>query len=224
MALRILLVLFFCILSGGCLTDKTCSDQDRTCSSQANLMSLLISAPEGIYMYSTNTGYNGNLSVLGPGTLDSSLNFICGQQRLFSNIIDTKCSKYAPLVSTSLVSASSLNALYSDLPTTGVPIRGPYGTIIAQDYSNLFALDLEVTLEAAGLGNQTFWSFGDGNGGAAADNCTNGTDDGSLSTLGQAGNTLVKTQSSWFATDIRGCGELHKILCLCYVPTAGGGG
>ncbi|WP_244283267.1 hypothetical protein [Leptospira neocaledonica] len=186
-------------------------------------MSLLVSAPEGIYIYATNTGFTGNLSVLGPGSLDPSLNFICGQERLFSNIIDTKCSKYAPLVSTSLVSASSLNAMYGDLPTTGVPIRGPYGKQIAVDYSNLFAVDLDVTLEAAGLGNQTFWSFGDGNGGAAADTCTDGTDDGSLSTLGQTGNTLVKTQASWFATDIRGCGEIHKILCLCYVPTSGGG-
>ncbi|MGJ4744837.1 hypothetical protein ACQV5M_00625 [Leptospira sp. SA-E8] len=187
-------------------------------------MSLLVSAPDGIYMYATNTSYNGNLSVLGAGNLDPSLNFICGQERLFSNIIDTKCSKYAPLVSTSLVSASSLNVFYADLPTTGVPIRGPFGTQISQDYSNLFFLDLDVTLEEAGLGNQTFWSFGDGSGGAAADTCTNGTDDGSLSTLGAAGNTLVKTQASWFATDIRGCAEFHKILCLCYVPSSGGGG
>lgn len=102
-------------------------------------------------MYATNTNYNGNLSILGPGSLDASLNLICDQERFFSNIIDTKCSKYAPLVSTSLVSASSLNVLYADLPTTGVPIRGPYGAQIALDYANLFAVDLDTSLEAAGL-------------------------------------------------------------------------
>ncbi|GBF38873.1 putative lipoprotein [Leptospira johnsonii] len=155
--------------------------------------------------------------------MDSSLNFICGQQRIFSNIIDTKCSKYAPLVSTSLVAASSLNAFYSDLPTTGVPIRGPFGTQIALDYANLFTVDLEYTLSAGGLGGLTFWSFGDGNGNAAADTCSNGEDDGSLSTLGATGNTALKNQASWFATDIRGCAELHKVLCLCYVPSSGGG-
>ncbi|WP_244244849.1 hypothetical protein [Leptospira koniambonensis] len=174
-------------------------------------------------MYATNTSYNGKLSILGSGFLDSSLNTICQQERLFSNIIDSKCSKYAPLVSTPTVSASSLNALYGDLPTTGVPIRGPFGTIIAQDYSNLFAVDLNISLEGAGLGNQTFWSFGDGGGGAAADNCSNGND-GTSSSLGQAGNTLVKTVDSWFATDIYSCSQQHKVLCLCYVPTSGGGG
>ncbi|EIE02558.1 hypothetical protein LEP1GSC185_2173 [Leptospira licerasiae serovar Varillal str. VAR 010] len=223
MELRILPILVIYILSNGCISDKTCSDQDRSCSPKATLMSLLVSAPDGIYMYATNTSYSGKLTVLGPGTLDSSLNFICGQQRIFSNIIDTKCSKYAPLVSTPLVSASSLNVLYADLPTTGVPIRGPFGTIIAQDYSNLFFLDLEVTLEAAGLGNQTYWSFGDGNGGAAADTCSNGEDDGSLSTLGATGSTVVKNQASWFSTNIYSCSNMLKVLCLCYVPTSGGG-
>ncbi|EMK00917.1 putative lipoprotein [Leptospira sp. B5-022] len=221
MTVRILFVIFFYIFASGCLSDKTCSDQDRSCSPKATLMNLLFSAPEGIYMYASNTSFNGKLTVLGPGSLDSSLNFLCGQERIFSNIIDTKCSKYAPLVSTTLVSASSLNALYADLPTTGVPIRGPFGTQISLDFANLFTVNLDVTLEAGGLGNQTFWSFGDGNGDAAADNCNNGEDDGALSTLGQIGNTQVSTQGSWFATDIRSCAQPHKILCLCYVPTSG---
>ncbi len=174
-------------------------------------------------MYATNTSYTGNLSILGPGSIDASLNFICGQQRIFSNIIDSKCSKYVPLVSTSLVAASSLNALHSDLPVLGVPIRGPFGTIIAESYSVLFTADLNTTLQGAGLGNQTFWSFGDGNGGGGLDTCSNG-DDGTSSSLGHIGNTLVYVQSSWFSTDSRSCSESHKVLCLCYVPTSGGGG
>ncbi|TGK44512.1 hypothetical protein [Leptospira andrefontaineae] len=222
MRFRILLILFFYVLMSGCITDKTCSDEDRTCSIKATLTSLLFSAPDGIYMYATNTSYTGNLAILGPGSIDSSLNFICGQQRLFSNIIDTKCSKYAPLVSTSLVSASSLNAFYSDLPVLSVPIRGPSGTIIGPDYSTLFAVDLNITLQGAGLGSQTFWSFGDGNGGGGLETCLNG-DDGTSSSLGQIGNTLVYTQGSWFSTDSRSCSETHKVLCLCYVPTSGGG-
>ncbi|WP_243396216.1 hypothetical protein [Leptospira hartskeerlii] len=186
-------------------------------------MSILVSAPDGIYLYATNTSYNGKLAVLGTGSLDPSLNFICGQQRIFSNIIDTKCSKYAPLVSTSLTPAASLNTSYSDFPTTGVPIRGPFGTIIAQDYANLFAVDLEDTMVSAGIADQTVWSFSDGNGVYdTTNNCSNGDDDGSLSTFGSAGSTALKNQASWFNTGTRSCSELHSILCLCYVPTSGG--
>ncbi|WP_246048706.1 hypothetical protein [Leptospira sarikeiensis] len=204
------------------MTAKTCSDQDRTCSPTANLLSILFSGPEGIYIYATNASYQGNLSVLGPSNLDSSLNFLCGQELAFSNMISNSCSKVAPMVSTLAVSVNQTDLLYADFPMTGVPVRGPNGTMVATDYGNLFTLDLEASLEAAGTGNISFWTFSDVGGNYSADNCSDGEDNTS-SIFGETGISNTTISGGWFGGNVFGCNQTYKILCMCYVPTSGGG-
>ncbi|TGL61403.1 hypothetical protein [Leptospira sarikeiensis] len=220
---RLFLILFFSFSLTECITDKTCSDEDRSCSVEALILSKF-SAPSGIYVYSSSATYKGNLAILGTGTLDASLHSICQNDRLLAPIIDQNCQSVAPLVSTSAVPANDLNLLYADLPYNGVAIRGPFGALITQEMSTLFSSgDLQLSLSAAGLGDSLFWSFGTGNGGYAADDCNGGTDSTSGS-LGQLGSPKVVTQGSWFATDILSCSQSHRILCICYVPPASGSG
>ncbi|TGL61405.1 hypothetical protein [Leptospira sarikeiensis] len=218
---RIFLILILSLFVQTCITDKTCSDQDRTCNPQANLLSLLLLGPDGIYIYASNASYQGNLSVLGTGALDSSLNFLCGQELAFSNMTSNRCSKVAPLVSTTLVPVNSIDIFYADFPTTEYPVRGPNGTMVASDYASLFTVDLEVSLEKAGTGNISFWSFSDGAGNTATDSCSNGEDNTSL--LGASGVSNVTTSGSWLGTSTVTCSQTHKVLCMCYIPVSGGG-
>ncbi len=180
-----------------------------------------VSAPAGVYVYPTTTYYQGNLDLY--GGLDASLQIICQNDRLLAPIIDLQCQAVAPLVSTSLVPANNLNLLYSDIPYNGPQVRGPFGTIISVQVSTLFASDLVNSFFAAGLGDDVFWSFGDGSGNYAADNCANGTD-GTSNSLGQLGSPTIKTQANWFATNILSCSEYHRVLCICYTPQVASGG
>ncbi|TGK04562.1 hypothetical protein EHO58_11735 [Leptospira selangorensis] len=222
MKLRILAILFFCILSNGCISDKICSDQDRSCNPVASLLSL-ISAPEGIYVYSSTPSYGGNLSILGAGNLDSSLSTICKQERAFAPILDVGCQSVAPLVSTLLVSANNLTSLYTDIPTN-LPMRGgPTGTILADDLASFFTVDLHVTLEAAGLGSTDFWTYGDLNGNYASGVTCNDGSDNSNAFTGYVGTPLASAVG-WNSVFAAGCDQAYKVFCICYRPVSGGGG
>ncbi|WP_246050725.1 hypothetical protein [Leptospira langatensis] len=200
------------------MSEKTCSSQDRGCNAEQQVLSLF-SAPSGVYIYPTSTSYQGNLSILGSGTLDASLSVICERDRLLAPIVDLGCSKVAPMVSTSLVSFNAINTFYADIPYTGTPVRGPKGTIIADDLSTLFSADLKVSLSTAGLGigSQFYWTFSDGSGAYASDNCNNGVDNTTIFN-GAVGSTTLVTAGTWFNPTIASCIERHRVLCLCYHP------
>ncbi|TGN03346.1 hypothetical protein [Leptospira dzoumogneensis] len=224
MKFRTLTILFFCVLSNGCISDKICSDQDRSCSPVASLLSLF-SAPSGIYVYSTSVPYGGNLSIFGAGNLDSSLSTICKQERPFAPILDVGCESTAALVSTSLVYANNLTSLYADIPTN-IPMRGgPTGTILADDLASFFTLDLHVTLEAGGLGSTNFWTYSDVSGNYASGGTCNDGIDNTTAYGGYAGSPLLSTVDTWFNVQAPTCDQALRILCICYRPdTSGGGG
>ncbi|WP_246052686.1 hypothetical protein [Leptospira semungkisensis] len=206
------------------MSEKTCSSQDRGCNSAQQVLSLF-SAPSGVYVYPTSTSYQGNLSILGAGALDSSLSVICGRDKLLAPIIDLGCSKVAPMVSTSLVSFNAINTFYADIPYTGTPVRGPKGGIIADDLSTLFASDLKMSLSAAGLGigGQLYWSFSDGSGSVSSDTCNDGGDNTGAYN-GAVGSTTISAVGSWFNVNSASCSESHRVLCLCYHPLSSSGG
>ncbi|MEI1279719.1 hypothetical protein V6Z05_15420 [Leptospira venezuelensis] len=217
---RLFIPLLFAFFIQSCITEKTCSDKDRSCSTEGLILSLF-TAPEGIYIYSTITSYQGNLSILGAGALDASLQQICSRDRLLASIIDFKCQSVAPLVSTTLVPANNLNSLYSTIPYNGVSVRGPNGTLVSQEMSTLFAYDLKASLTSAGIEGGRYWSFSDGNGNYGA-SCSDGTDNSS--TIGSVLDPTIVTQSNWFASQSPTCSQYHKVLCICYVPSSSSGG
>ncbi|TGL61406.1 hypothetical protein [Leptospira sarikeiensis] len=212
-AYRFLIILGLAALIQTCNTNEHCSAVDCP-----TYFGRILPVGEGIFLFATSRSYNGNLSVLGPERLDDSLNYLCKQEGSLITTTNNLCYKYAPLISTFSTPANSLGTNYEDMPLIDVPIRSLFGTFIARDFVNLFSSDLEISLERAGLGRQTFWSFGDRTGLQASNNCLNGNDDGTLFLRGTVGNTLNKARESWFETDIRSCAEFHKILCLCYNP------
>lgn len=222
MIYRIVLSIFFGFSAQACMDVKTCSDQDRSCSPMASILSYF-SAPEGIYVYSTGVAYGGNLAILGTGTLDASLQTICKQERPLAAILDTGCQDVAPLVSTLAVSANNLTSLYSTIPTN-VPMRGgPTGTILADDLNSFYSLDLHVTLEAGGLGTANFWTYGDGTGNYASGVTCNDGDDNTSANTGYIGSPLFSAAGTWNNVQAANCDQAYRILCICYRPVAAGG-
>ncbi|MEI1279720.1 hypothetical protein V6Z05_15425 [Leptospira venezuelensis] len=220
---RIFLILFLGFLTQTCMSTKTCSDHDRSCSLMENLLSLF-SAPSGIYVYSSIPTYAGNLALLGSGTLDASLQTICKQERIFASVLDTGCQNVAPLVSTSLTSANNLASFYSDIPTN-LPMRGgPTGLILADDLASFFTLDLHITMEAAGLGTTEFWTYGDGNGNYAAGVTCNDGDDNTSASTGYIGSPLFSAAGTWNNVQAANCDQAYKVFCICYRPNNSGGG
>ncbi|EPG64383.1 hypothetical protein EHQ27_19275 [Leptospira wolffii] len=215
------LFLFVALLLPNCLSEKTCSNQDRSCSLEANLASILFSPP-GIYLYSTLNTYQGNLA--NSIVLDTNLSIICTNERLFAPITSS-CSNLAPFVSTSFAPMSAITGFYIDFPTTGVPLRGPFGTILADDFNSVFTTDLKSTMSDAGLGTGLFWTFGDANGGyggTTATTCADGTDN--TTGTGAAGSPLNSASTTWFGSSLVNCVDTYRLLCMCYSPASGGGG
>lgn len=221
MIYRIFLILLFSLFTQTCMSEKTCSNQDRTCSPIANLLSL-VSAPEGLYLYSSFPR-TGNLAILGTGTLNPSLQTICSQDRPFAPIIDYGCQSVAPLVSTGNVSASNLTSLYASISTT-IPVRGPSGTIISDDLTSLFASDLKTSLSEAGIINSSYWSFSDAAGNFYAANSCNNGEDNTSSYTGYVGSPTVVAFESWYGGGVGvPCNEQHPVICICYRPVESGG-
>ncbi|TGK44513.1 hypothetical protein [Leptospira andrefontaineae] len=216
---RIFLIFFLGFLTQTCMSTKTCSDHDRSCSLMENLLSLF-SAPTGIYVYSSLPTYAGNLAILGTGTLDASLQTICKQERTFASILDSGCQSVAPLVSTLAVSANNLTSLYADIPTN-LPMRGgPTGIILADDLASFFSLDLHVTLEAGGLGTTEFWTYGDGTGNYAAGVTCNDGDDNTSAFTGYIGSPLLSAAGTWNNVQAANCDQAYKVFCICYRPVS----
>lgn len=221
MTYRIFPILLFSLFTQTCMSEKTCSNQDRTCSPIANLLSF-VSAPEGLYLYSTSAR-NGNLAILGAGTLDSSLHTICSQERPFVPIIDFGCQNVAPFIATSVVGANNLTSLYADIPTN-IPVRGPSGTIVSDDLPSVFSLDLKTSFSNAGISNSSFWAFADAAGNFYAANSCNNGEDNTGSYAGYVGSPTIVAFESWYGGGVGvPCSESHPIICICYRPVASGG-
>ncbi|MGJ4786560.1 hypothetical protein [Leptospira koniambonensis] len=192
------------------MSSKVCSDNDKNCSIQEQIYSI-ISAPQGIYLYTTQTSYQGNLAAYG-STLDDSLHNICTTNRIFASMINTSCSNVLPVVSTSTSPMYNFGTLYSIPDNTSYPVRGSKGGIIANSWTNMFP-SLLMTLEQAGVTSQTFWTFANTGGTYnSADNCIDGTIVGAAGAIGSP----TDNSTNWLLSGAPGCTESHPIICLCY--------
>ncbi|MEI1279722.1 hypothetical protein V6Z05_15435 [Leptospira venezuelensis] len=192
------------------MSSKVCSDHDKNCNIQEQILSM-ISAPQGIYLYTTQTSYRGNLAAYG-SSLESSLHNICTSNRLFASIINTSCSNVLPVVSTATHSISNFPGDYGIPDNTNYPIRGARGEIIATSWTNLFP-GLLLSLQQAGVTSQSYWTFSN-TGGAfnTADNCINGTSTGAAGAIGSPSDVTT----SWLISGAPACTDSHPIICLCY--------
>ncbi|TGL35201.1 hypothetical protein EHQ52_12045 [Leptospira koniambonensis] len=206
----ILPILFLNIFYGACISDKSCSDKDRSCNVIENILYLL-PVPQGIYFYSTALSYQGNLAVYG-SSLDESLLNICTNNRLFATTINTTCSNILPFVSTPTNGIPSFPGLFGVPDNTSYPIRGARGDIISNTWGNMFT-SIQISLQQAGVISQAYWTFaGAGGGYNNTYNCTDGTDTGATGAIGSP----VLTATSWLYETSAACSESHPIICLCY--------
>ncbi|TGK44510.1 hypothetical protein [Leptospira andrefontaineae] len=190
------------------MNGKTCSSEDKSCSFNEILYSY-ISVPPGIYMYSTQASYQGNLAAYGPN-LQLSLMNICAEARLFAQTI-SNCGNTLPFTSSD---SSSLNTYVTDFSLDGtLPIRGARGELIFNTYNSLFASVPNLSMSQAGVTTEEFWTFSTG-GSYSTSNCTNGVnfDNGDTGNIGDPNDTNL----SWFSFGNRTCDQFKKVLCICY--------
>ncbi|PJZ48465.1 hypothetical protein CH362_14785 [Leptospira saintgironsiae] len=212
----ILIVFLYSFLYYNCLSDKTCSDDDKSCSSQALISSYLSFQQEAIYVYSTNQKYQGNLAAYG-ATEEESLQNICRGEKLLSGLVNQFCPNVQAFVSTANAPLFDYASEYG-VPTT-VPIYGPTGILLSDNWTTFFgsATILKSTLSAAGLGSELFWTFADSTGGQGTD-CLNGTttDSESPGSIGTPNSTSL----DWINPTISNsasCDQSLRVLCICYI-------
>lgn len=213
----ILLFLLIGSFFSHCMSDKVCSDQDRSCNLAANLLSSFSSVPDGIYLYPTSVTYTGNFAE-NSQILITEASIICDQELAPYSTFITSCQKSTPFLSTDTVALNALGSFLSDFPLTGKPIRGLNTAIISDSYATLFTEDLKSSLAAAGIGTDPFWSFGNASGGY--DGTVNGTCEGgvNLTVNGIVGSTTATGVESWFNSTSIPCSTPTRLLCLCYSP------
>ncbi|PJZ48462.1 hypothetical protein CH362_14770 [Leptospira saintgironsiae] len=200
---------FLLLFSNACMSSDVCSDTDKMCNTKELLFSIF-STPKGIYLYSTQS-YQGDLAKYG-SSFEDSLKNICTSNKLFSAITDFSCSNVLPVVSTSTHSLYNFATDYGLPSSTDYPVRGPKGDILAISWTNFFT-SLLVTMEAAGVTSQTFWTFSNSGGVYnSADNCINGTSNGAAGAIGSP----TDNTTSWVNSGAPACNESHPIICLCY--------
>ncbi len=202
----------FIFFLGSCISEKSCSDKDRSCNIQALLLSN-VSAPQGIYLYSTQTRYQGDLAVHG-STFEESLQNICYDNRLLASTINFGCSNILPLVSTSTHPIGNFPTDYSLPDNTNYPIRGSRGEIMATSWNNLLSVGLSISFIKANVVYEKFWTF-TATGGAfdSVGSCNSGTDTASIGDTA----SLIDLTSNWvLAGGAPACTESKPILCLCY--------
>lgn len=211
-------ILLFSFLSLGCITDKTCSDDDKSCSPQA-LLTSYISIPNGVYIYSTSTKYQGNLAAYG-STLEFSGQNICKGEKLFSSLANQFCSDVWALISSDSVPLYTFSSSFSS--PTNVPVFGPTGIQLANNWTEFIStetpLPLTRSLAEAGLGTEDFWSFSLESG-TPGGNCSTGTDKGS-ELSGSIGSANTK-DSDWLSPGgdtSDNCNTFHRVLCTCFTP------
>ncbi|GBF38870.1 hypothetical protein [Leptospira johnsonii] len=213
-----LIVFLYSSLYYNCLGGKTCSDEDKSCSTQA-LLTSAFSVPEGIYVYSTNAKYQGNLAAYG-STLEISGQNICRGEKLFSSLVNQFCPDVWALISTVSVALYNYNTSYS-VPA-GLPVYGPTGGILASNWDNFVVnggTQLLQSLASAGLGTEDFWSYSAQGGGLAGNDCSQGTDKTSefFGAIGSATTTNTDWLSQNGETTVS-CDTSHRVLCICFTP------
>ncbi|TGK62685.1 hypothetical protein EHQ27_19270 [Leptospira wolffii] len=208
-----LLVLALSLSVSNCITSKVCSEQDRGCSLQASLVSFF-STPPGIYLYGSLNSYQGNVASLGPDMFGGLRN-ICSGERILAQTVNLTCANVLPFASSDTLTLANYAAAPNNffLSTFG-PVYGAKGEIISADWNSFISVAINRSLADSGVTSDEFWTFaasaGTYNG---ADNCTNGTDTGTLGTVGDPFSTVA----GWYGgstTPI--CSEAKKIVCICY--------
>ncbi|PJZ26568.1 hypothetical protein CH352_04985 [Leptospira hartskeerlii] len=200
-----------------CLGDKTCSDEDKSCSTQALLTSAL-TVPNGIYIYSTLTTYQGNLAAF-DSTPEISGQNICRGEKLFSSLVNQFCPDVWAFISTESVPLSSFATSFS--APINLPVFGPTGLQLASTWDNftLGSVSLDRPLSDAGLGTDDFWTFaGTPGGGLAANNCNIGSDNTNI-VSGATGSAKSKN-TDWLnpSAATATCDTRHRVLCVCFTP------
>ncbi|TGL61400.1 hypothetical protein [Leptospira sarikeiensis] len=211
-------ILLFSLLSFGCISDKTCSDEDKSCNTQA-LFTSYFGIPSGVYIYSTSTKYQGNLAAYG-STLEISGQNICRGEKLFSSLVNQLCPDVWALIASDSVPLYDFPTSYS-LPTN-IPVLGPTGIQLANNWGEFMStetpLPLNRSLAEAGLGTEDFWSFSIESG-APSNNCNIGTDKGSeLNGLIGSANTKDSDWLSPGGDSSENCDTFHRVLCTCFTP------
>ncbi|MGJ4744835.1 hypothetical protein ACQV5M_00615 [Leptospira sp. SA-E8] len=215
----ILFVFLYSSLYYNCLSDKTCSDDDKSCSTQA-LLTSAFTVPNGIYIYSTLITYQGNLAAYG-STPEISGQNICRGEKLFSSLVNQFCTDVWAFVSTESVPLSSFASSFS--APIDLPVLGPTGLQLASTWDNfvLGSVNLDRSLSEAGLGTDDFWSFtGIPGGGLAANNCNIGADN-TNAVSGATGSSTSKN-TDWLnpSAVTATCDTRHRVLCVCFTPAA----
>jgi len=105
-----------------------------------------------------------------------------------------------------------------DLPSndgapTDRPIAGPTGTIIANDWADLFDGSIKVSLTFAGVTSGAGWTSGSTGTGAVATNCLEWTSTTHIASQGSP--TSIRT--AWLNNGVVfTCGRSLRLLCLAY--------
>ncbi|MCR1794232.1 hypothetical protein [Leptospira sp. id769339] len=200
-----------------CLSDKTCSDEDKSCSSQALLTSIL-SVPNGIYIYSTINTYQGNLAAYGSGPEIGGQN-ICKGEKLFSSLVNQFCPDVWAFISSESVPLFTFTNAFS-VPSN-LPIYGPTGILISDTWEDfvLGEVSPKQPLSSSGLGDGDFWTFSTIGGGLAGDNCNAGSDNTS-EFFGAVGSPSTKN-NDWInpgGESFSSCDSRYRVLCVCFTP------
>lgn len=220
---RLLLVIPFVIFLPGCLSKETCSNQDRSCSVEAQVLSLF-SAPEGIYLYPTTSTFDGNF-VSDSALLFNRLQSLCQEDRFLAPIISQTCGSVIPFVSTPDSNISDFTSAHS-VPGTGVPVRGPFGAVLANSWGEFYFSSensILVSLTDAGLGTENYWTFSDSSGfyisEGAYGSCNGGTTNiaDTEQAYGYYGSPVSNT-TGWVSESTTSCNTPMRVLCLCYTP------
>lgn len=216
----ILIVFLYSSLYYNCLSDKTCSDEDRACNPQSFLF-LSSSLPDGIYMYSTFTKYSGDLASHGIDVRTGADN-ICRNERVFSNLLNIFCPEVRAFVPTTEGNLYDFPASYGVSST--LPIYGPSGLKIGNDWPSILdgSSSLNMSLYSAGLGAESFWGFSLVGGTLALDRSSGTQKDNE--TEGSIGSATV-TSSDWLnppANSTATCNTTQRVICICYTPDTSG--
>ncbi|WP_125169725.1 hypothetical protein [Leptospira saintgironsiae] len=203
----LLFLLFFS--SNACIDGKTCASEDKSCSFNEILYSS-ISVPPGIYIYSTQKSYQGNIAAYGPD-LQISLTNICAEARLFAQTI-SNCGNILPLTASP---TSSVSTYTTDFSLDGtLPVRGARGELIYSQWNLVFSSTPTLSMSSAGVTTEKFWTFATTGWSYASSSCLDGTlsDNGNVGITGDPNDINLSWGS--FASDT--CDSYRKVLCICY--------
>ncbi|TGN03347.1 hypothetical protein EHR06_04890 [Leptospira dzoumogneensis] len=206
------LFFFLYFHSNACINAKTCSSEDRSCNFNEILYSY-ISVPPGIYLYSTQRSYQGNLAAYGSNLQLSMMN-ICYEARSFAQII-SNCSNILPFTHSD---SSGISTYTTDFSLDGtLPVRGARGELIYSQWNLLttFSTPPLLSMNQAGVTSELFWTFTGEGVYTASDSCGNGQffDNGNTGVKGDP-NSLNNDWTGLF--DVDTCDMYRKVLCICY--------